>query len=533
MTRRIACLYLPAFPLAVRVLEDPSLAGKPLAVLGPGGEREGVREVSCAARAAGVVRGMKPVPARVACPEIVVAPYDPALDARHAARVVAALRAEVAPIVEDKGASGIFFADLAGTEALHGGEERVLEKLARLAERAGFPDARRGLADTRFAAFAAATTDERGEGVRVAPRESEEFLVGLPLSMLPLSGDLGERLAAIGVETVGAFAALPAASVEKRYGAPGLAAHRLARGEDPMPLEAAREEAAFEAALEFDGAPCEGQERLRPAIESLIGDVLARLAAEGRACRALAGKLRLSDGTAREWSVAPARPTARFKTIAALSRLALESEAALAAPVEAVSLRVLASEPAPAEQRELFATRRPRRDESKVEELVADLRRRYGSGAVARPAPGDAIRPEARRRFLPFALEKGPAAAPSSRSAAAGPPGGGGGGEDPAPALRLLDPALPLEVSFDGARLAEISFVSPASPRPVRTRLRIASLDGPERLAGEWWTGDDGDGGGGAFERDYYEARGAGDRGLFWIYRDRREGRYYLQGLFD
>ena len=93
-------------------------------------------------------------------------------------------------------------------------------------------------------------------------------------------------------------------------------------------------------------------------------------------------------------------------------------------------------------------------------------------------------------------------------------------------------------MSFDGARLAEISFIRPAAgsgrsarAAPARTRLRIASLDGPERLAGEWWL-EEGRGSGG-FERDYYEARSAGGRGLYWIYRDAREGRYYLQGVFD
>jgi len=524
--RRIACLYLPAFPLAARLLEDPSLAGAPVGVLGPGGEREGVREVSPAARAAGVVRGMRPVPAKAACPEIVIAPHDPALDARHAARVVAAIRADVAPLVEDKGASGIFFADLAGTETLHGGEDRVLAKLRNLAARAGFADSRCGVADSRFAAFAAATTDDgRGAGVRVAPREEERFIGDLPVTMLPLAGDLAERLAAIGVETVRELAALPAASVEKRYGLEGLAAHRLARGEDPMPLATAPEDEPVVAEIELDGAPRDGLEAIRPAVEALLEDVLARLAAEGRACRSLVARLSLADGTAREIPAAPARPTARFRTIAALVRLALETSPPLSAPVAGVSLRVLASGPAPVEQRELFSTTRRRvRDAAKAEELVAELRRRYGADAVARPAPGDAVRPEARRRFLPFEVSPaaGSAAAPSSRGAAADP--------EAEPALRLLDPALPLEVSFDGARLAEISFIAPAARPTTRTRLRVASLDGPERLAGEWWL--DAAAARGPFERDYYEARVPGG-GLVWIYRDLREGRYYLQGVFD
>ncbi len=539
---RIACLYVPSFALAGRRLDDPTLAGRPHAVIGPGGEREGVREVSPEARALGVRRGQTPVQARAVCPEIAVLPFDPAADERHARRVVEALRAEISPLVEMKGASGIFFADLRGTEALHGGETRVLEKLREIAARLGFDDARTGVADERFAAFAAASVDDgRGaSGVRVPERGSERFLGTLPLGRLPLPGDLGERLAALGIDTVGEFAALPAASVERRYGVEGLSVHRLARGEDVTPIDPARAEATVEAEFDLGDAPCEGLEEIRPAIESLLTKVLSRLAAEGRAARAIAGRFDLADGSAREWTIAPARPTARFQTLAALSRLSLESAPPLSAPVEGVRLRVTATAPAPAAQRSLFCGSRRAPDPAKVEEVVADLRRRYGDGAVARPALGDAVRPEARRRFLPFFHEeKGPAAAPSSRSAAAGPEAEESGENDRplVPALKLFDPAIPLEVSFDGARLAEVSFVfvrlgacGDGAPR-ARTRLRIASLEGPERISGDWW--DDEGAGLGEFARDYFEARGSHGGGLYWIYRDLRDSRYYLHGLFD
>jgi protein ImuB len=49
-------------------------------------------------------------------------------------------------------------------------------------------------------------------------------------------------------------------------------------------------------------------------------------------------------------------------------------------------------------------------------------------------------------------------------------------------------------------------------------------LRGPERIESGWW--DQGD-----VRRDYYIARS--DEGAqLWVFRDRRDGRWYLQGLW-
>ena len=50
-----------------------------------------------------------------------------------------------------------------------------------------------------------------------------------------LSSEAFRRLWLLSVRTIGGFAALPAASVETRFGAGGLVLHRLARGVDPRP----------------------------------------------------------------------------------------------------------------------------------------------------------------------------------------------------------------------------------------------------------------------------------------------------------
>jgi protein ImuB len=55
-------------------------------------------------------------------------------------------------------------------------------------------------------------------------------------------------------------------------------------------------------------------------------------------------------------------------------------------------------------------------------------------------------------------------------------------------------------------------------------RHAAASVRGPERLCGEWWRS--------GFARDYYRALVAGVGGC-WIFRDGKDGRFYLHGYFD
>jgi protein ImuB len=56
-------------------------------------------------------------------------------------------------------------------------------------------------------------------------------------------------------------------------------------------------------------------------------------------------------------------------------------------------------------------------------------------------------------------------------------------------------------------------------------RRRVMAMAGPERLGGEWWAQN-------PYSRDYYRVHFEG-LGPAWVFRDARDGRFYLQGLFD
>jgi DNA polymerase-4 len=236
---------MDAFFASVEVLDDPTLAGKPV-IVGGAGARGVVASCTYEARRYGVHSAMPSVRARQLCPEAIF------LSGRHSryAEVSGELHkvlADITPMVEPIGLDEAFV-DVAGAVRLlgppahiaHGLRRRVRDDLhlecavgigrskmiAKLASRAAKPRASRaGL--------------EPGPGVfLVEPADELEFLHGHAVEALWGVGPAtATRLHDLGVRTVGDLAALPLDTVVRRLGkASGLHLAALSRGEDPDPV---------------------------------------------------------------------------------------------------------------------------------------------------------------------------------------------------------------------------------------------------------------------------------------------------------
>lgn len=166
-----------------------------------------------------------------------------------------------------------------GPSRYFGGEAELAAKLAAAVSQRGFT-CRVGIADGLFGAGLAARAEP--SGLLVPPGETPEFLAGLPVGVLDMP-ELCELLPRLGIETLGALAALPPGEATSRFGPPGTLACRLARGLDPRPLVPRPPAADLSVQMEFE-PPVEQAEPVIFAAKALADQMHDRLAVGGLAC---------------------------------------------------------------------------------------------------------------------------------------------------------------------------------------------------------------------------------------------------------
>ena len=263
--------------------------------------------VTIAARADGVVPGLRRREAQGRCPEAEVIAADGGRDARKWEPVVAALEA-LTPAVEIL-APGELALATRGPSRYFGGDRALAELVKRNVDSTvGVAGCRGGIADGRFAASLAARAagaagagpagcwvekscynsfslpGRGGGGVLVVERgRSRQWLA--PHSVSTLGDgyeDLAGLLVRLGVRTLGDFAGLPGPAVLGRFGTAGETAHRLARGLDPRPVAGRTPPPDMAVCAEFD-PPEMRIEAAAFVAKTLADQLLGRLEQQGLA----------------------------------------------------------------------------------------------------------------------------------------------------------------------------------------------------------------------------------------------------------
>lgn len=182
-----------------------------------------------------------------------------------------------------------------------GGVRELGDAVRRAVEAAGVRSAGVGIADGLFAAALAARRGVEGAPYVVAPGGSAAFLAPLGVGVLGRP-ELADLLTRLGIRSLGEFAALPAGAVADRFGADGLAAHRLARGCDERPLSPLPPPPELIVTAELD-PPAERAEAAAFAAKALAGELHARLAGAGLVCTGMVVQAETEHGErlARRW----------------------------------------------------------------------------------------------------------------------------------------------------------------------------------------------------------------------------------------
>ena len=475
---------------------------------------------------------------------------------------MSALLVEASPQVTPvSGTPGLWWVGASGFDGI-GGERALAHELLRIARR-WHPRPRVAIAGSCVAARAATwagasfqrSGDERSLVHVVPPGADAEYLSSAPLALVPMDEELREALEALGIRKAGALAALDAEDVERRWGALGLRAWRLARADDPRRPVLARVETQPAVEVEL-GVATSTMEPVLFVVRAALDRLTQLMIAHGRAIAAVAITLTLDDArgalpdapahtVTREARMA--RPMARVLPLFERCRALLDSWT-LDAPVIAVRTAIVAAAPLAGEQGDLLT--KSWRDLGAADAAIERLRAELGPGSVVRAEARDTHRPEragmwavgttgnslcdsadgsgssGNRGTAPglsssfdrssrssnASRESQWASSPSARKLTLVR-------EEPVPSLhaarRALEPPELADVLCNGDVPSIVTWRG--------RRISVTRAIGPERLSGDWW--DDG------YRRDYWRCESG--MGEVLVFLDRSDDAWRVQAWSD
>ncbi len=411
----VVCVYLPRFELAFAAGGARALVGQALALAPLPGAEQRVGEVSGAAEALGVRRGMALGEALARCPDLTLVPADPVGVEEAWEATISSLESIGAAV--EPARPGLAYFETNPLRALHGGDTAVIAAAQRASQAApeGRPAARGqlrsigerhnhmrvGAGPTRFCALAAALAVRSRRPLVLDGKEALRWLAARPIELLGFRKEtesLLESLVRLDVRTLGELARLGRPALADRFGEMGAFAHRLARGEDTPLQPRLLEERLQETMGVGDASSGASLERV---LGVLVDRLLARSERRGRTLRSVTLSARLLSGGGWRERVVFRQPLADRERISLALTLRLML---LPAPAASLGLSVERFGPPAGEQRALLEEAHAARM-ARLREAVAQIRAVAGEDAAMRAVcvDPDSRVPERRVVLTPLA----------------------------------------------------------------------------------------------------------------------------------
>ena len=462
--------------------------------------------------AAGARPGMPLADARTLCPPLRAAPSDPGGDRAFLERLAAWVQ-RWGPWAAVDAPDGLLV-DVSAVAHLFGGEKELLADVQdRLAGQGLI--ARVAIAPTAGAAWALAHYGpaKDPQNATLAPGDdAERGLAGLPVAALRLDADVLLVLRRLGLKRIGDLSGIGRDALKRRFRSRSPAASPLLRldqllgrvAEPLLPVVAVPPALAQRRLLE----PIRHRELLDRVVADLAADMAIELESRGEGARRLELGLWRVDGDVMIRSLEFAAATRDPVHIARLFATRLDDVDA-GFGIDLARMRAVWAEPLAVAQADLDGG--VDTPGTSLATCIDRLTVRLGAEAVRRPVPYASHIPERAQRWQP---PLAPEAASQQELAFHARP------------LKLLDRA---------EKIAVLYATPDGYPKQFRWRgnvHEVARVEGPERIAPEWWREK-----GSTRLRDYYRIEdNAGRR--YWIYRagllgDGRGGLpdWFLQGL--
>jgi protein ImuB len=496
--RRILSLWLPRLPIdrIKRQLwqSNATPVNLPSVVVAKQNNALQIFALDDAAARLGLEVGLPLANARAICPQLRVFDADEAADAKIL-NEIADWCDRFTPLVALDPPYGLFL-DITGCAHLFGGEVALMRMVCNALTRRGFAVSS-AVAGT---SVCARTMTRHVCGQIIGDGEEAEAVMPLPVSALGADDAITRGLRRAGLKTIGDVASRARHEITARFGADftTLLEHALGQGDAPIsprkPLPDYIVEKRFAEPVATEGV-------ISATLSRLAETLVMSMDRQGKGARQLEASFFRTDGAVRTIVVDTGRPVTQGEIVDRLFRERLD---ALNDPLDPgfgfdlIRLSASRTEIVVQQQRDLDATVH---DNDELAALIDRVAARIGGRRVVVHLPQDTHIPEravlaapAQHHLVAATQAAWPARIES---------------EPPLRPLRLFERPEPIKVPF--------ATVPDGPPhhftwrRAVHTVVRV---EGPERIAMEWWKQD-----GQVLTRDYFRVED--EAGLrFWIYRD-------------
>ncbi|MGO1838219.1 MAG: DNA polymerase IV [Candidatus Microbacterium stercoravium] len=371
---------MDAFFVAVEVLDDPSLAGKPV-VIAHNDARSVVSSASYEARRYGVRSAMPLGMALSRCPKAIVVPPTFERYRETSAQVMEVFRS-ITPLVEPLSIDEAFL-DVSGARRLWGTPGQVAALIRRRVEDEVGITCSVGAAATKHVAKMASTASKPNGLLIIPAARTQEFLDPRPAgAMWGVGPKAAEALTSRAIRTIRDVRETPVAALARILGAAqAQRIHDLANGRDPRGIETERTEKSISHEETFR-TDVTDPNVLRGEILRLADKVAVRLRAADLEASGVAIKVRFDDFQTLTRSQALTDPTSVGQRIAQVARDLL-SAVDLRAPVRLIGVRAERLVPAGSAALALWDDDG---EWKQVDGALDKLAQRFGTGSITRAA---------------------------------------------------------------------------------------------------------------------------------------------------
>jgi len=441
----------------------------------------------------GLAVGLPLANARAICPDVQVHDADEVADA-DALNAIADWCDRFTPLVALDPPHGLFL-DITGCAHLFGGEAAMMNLACAVLTAQGFMVSA-AIAGT---AVCARTLTRHVHGRIIRDGEEAEAIRPLPVSALGADVAVVTGLRRAGLKTIGEVASRGRHEITARFGARFTALLEQALGLSDAPINPRKPLPDYIVEKRF-AEPVATEAVISATLSGLAGTLVSAMGKQGKGARQLEACFFRTDGVVRTLTVDTGQPVTRGEVIDRLFRERLD---ALSDPLDPgfgfdlIRLTASRTEIVVQEQRDLDAHVH---DQDEISALIDRIAARIGGKRVVVHLPQDTHIPERAVWAAPAQHHLGEAAQAIWPARVAGEP--------PLRPLRLFERPEQIKV------IAEVPDGPPARFVWRRATHAVVRVEGPERVAMEWWRA-----GSAVLTRDYFRVED--EEGLrFWLYRD-------------